>query len=335
METKLEITHELEKLAEEDKLDSKIAILNLPTANYCEKRAERVLNEQGELEQSCLGCIHNELKSTSRLSKDRIEEVIDYFAKNHGTKFITINGRGDPFFPTLKPETVHKVQYAYQNYNIQSYIFTAGDNLDEQTCRILAESDANITISLFGNKFIDADFFAGKEYASAEKPLQNQANIAENLRRLISTYRASPNQPKEGTTRLGMNYVVSESDLQDDGRKVSALKQVANENGLFFVCNTPFEKNSDSAIQQRLETLAHQHSDFNLQHSTAVKGQCQMGAGSSATVDYDGTMLRCPYMDNKDGNGKFQELSQEEREQILEKYVQDRAYLCVMRKHQK
>lgn len=333
-ERKLEITKKLEDLAKEGALDSGVAILNLPGANHCEKRAERICVE-GRLQQSCLGCVTQEIESKDSLGIDDIKNVIDFFAEHYGTRFITINGRGDPFNPRLKEDTLEKIHYATERYGIQAYVFTAGNNLDERTCQLLADYETNVMISLFGNGFIDAGFFTAREYPTALKPLQNQAEIAGNLRRLIRTYREHASQPEDGTTRIGMNYVVSERDLADGWEKVRALKEAANGNGLFFVCNTNFQRHPDDQMQRLFEQMANKHSDFNLRHSTAVNGHCQMGAGSSATVDYDGMMLRCPYMDSKEGNGRFQDLSAEELHKVLSGYMQDSSYPCVMRKHQK
>ncbi|HLC88922.1 MAG TPA: hypothetical protein VJG49_02715 [Candidatus Nanoarchaeia archaeon] len=334
VERKLEITKKLEDLAKEGTLDSGIAILNLPSANYCEKRAEKIYVD-GRLQQSCFGCVTQGTKSGDNLGIDELKKIIDFFAGQHSTRFITINGRGDPFNPKLRENTLEKISYAHEKYEIQAYVFTAGNNLDERTCQILADNEANVMISLFGNGFIDADFFAGKAYPTAPKPLQNQAEIARNLRRLIETYREHHNQSEEGTTRIGMNYVVSERDLADGGAKVRALKQAANENGIFFVVNTNFQKHPNEEIQTLFEQFANDYTDFHLRHSTAVNGQCQMGAGSSATVDYDGMLLRCPYMDNQEGDGRFQDLPAERIQKVLGKYMQDRSYPCVMRKHQK
>ncbi len=336
---KLEITKKLEDLAQEGTLDSGIAILNLPSANYCEKRAERIYvggnYVGGKLQQSCFGCVTQGIKSADYLGIEEIKRVLDVFAEQYGTRFITINGRGDPFHPRLKDGNLEKIRYAHGQHGIQAYVFTAGNNLDKRTCQTLADSEANIMISLFGNWFIDADFFTGREYPTTPKPLQNQAEIAGNLRRLISTYREHPNQPEEGTTRIGMNYVVSERDLTDAGAKVRALKQAANDSGIFFVVNTNFQKHPDVETQRLFEQFAHDYSDFHLRHSTAVNGQCQMGAGSSATIDFDGMLLRCPYMDSKEGDGRFQDLSPEMVKEVLGKYMGDRSYPCVMRKHQK
>ena len=334
VEKKLEITKELEELAQEGALDRGIAILNLPSANYCEKRAERIYVD-GRLQQSCFGCVTQGIKSKKILGINEVKKVLDFFAEWYRTRFITINGRGDPFNPSLRDDNLEKIHYAHTQHGMQAYVFTAGNNLDERTCQILADSKANIMISLFGNWFIDADFFAGREYPTAPKPLQNQAEIAENLRRLIGTYREHHNQSEEGTTMIGMNYVVSERDLVDGGAKVRALKQAANENGIFFVVNTNFQKHPNEEIQTLFEQFANDYTDFHLRHSTAVNGQCQMGAGSSATIDFDGMLLRCPYMDSKEGEGRFQDLSPERIKEVLGEYMRDRSYPCVMRKHQK
>lgn len=332
MEKIIEITAHLNE--EKDTLDQRIAILNMPTANFCRKRGEMV-EIGGRLEQACLGCVTQELKSLSRISIEEIKRIIDYFAKNYGTKFITVNGRGDPFEPRLRAETLEKVRYAAERWRIKAYVFTAGNELDLETCRTLVRYDANVMISLFGNRFIDADFFAGKKYAHSVRLLQDQAEITKRLRMLIQAYKESPNQPKEETTRIGMNYVVTESDLIDSGAKVKALKEAANRERIFFICNTHFKQDSNLEIQKRLERIAREYSDFHLRHSTAVGDQCQMGAGSSATIDYDGTLLRCPYLDNSQGQGKIKELSEEQRRKVLSGYMADRAFPCVMRKHQK
>ncbi|HLD98291.1 MAG TPA: hypothetical protein VI815_03115 [Candidatus Nanoarchaeia archaeon] len=334
VERKLEITHKLESLAEEGILDNIVAILNLPSANYCEKRAERVVVGK-ELQQSCFGCITQGIKPEKYLDIMQIKEVIDFFAINYGTRFISINGRGDPFNPRLKADNLEKITYAKQKYGIQAYVFTAGGNLDKETCDLLAVNETNMMISLFGNRFIDVNFFSGKEYQTSPKPLQNQAKIVENLRRLIESYKQNSNQPEEGTTRVGMNYVVTEEDLADNGTKISTLKKSANDHSIFFVVNTRFQKHPNKDTQKAFEQFANEYSDFHLRHSTAVNGQCQMGAGSSATIDVDGTLLRCPYMEIKEGDGKFQDLSQQGLHEVIGKYQKDRLYPCVMRKHQK
>lgn len=331
VEKTLELTKKLEELDREGGLDREIAILNLPSVNYCEKRAERVL-VNGRLQQSCLGCVTQGISSSDPLGIDEIKKIIDFFAEQYGTRFITINGRGDPFHPELKKENLKKIGYAHKRYGIQAYVFTAGNNLDHRTCRFLTDNKVNVMISLFGNEFIDAEFFAGKEYSTAQKPVQNRAEIAENLRRLIREYRENSEQPEEGTTRIGMNYVVSERDMGDSGAKVRALKQAANDNGIFFVVNTNFQIHLDLRKQRALEQIAYEYSDFHLRHSTFVNGRCQMGAGSSATVDYDGTLLRCPYIDNKEGDGKIQELFLERVNEIIAGYMRDRKSFCVMRR---
>src|SRR3989344_1170218 len=100
-EKKLEITKKLEDLASAGELDNGIAILNLPSANFCEKRAERVQVRE-TLQQSCFGCVTQGIKSKDYLGIDDIKRIIDFFSAEYGTRFITINGRGDPFHPKLK-----------------------------------------------------------------------------------------------------------------------------------------------------------------------------------------------------------------------------------------
>ncbi len=328
MQPKLEITKKLEDLGE--KLDRKdfVAILNLPDANLCEKRAEVVIGESGELEQACLGCITQGIVVSEMLSMSDIKSVIVFFADNYGTKFITINGRGDPLHPKLRERTLEKIRYAAEK-GIQSYIFTAGQNLDWITCRILADYGVTVMMSLFGNKFIDADFFDGKEYSEAEGRLQNQAKIAENFRRLIKIYREHTNQPEKRTSRLGMNYVVSERDILDGAEKLRKLREAAHKNGIVLIVSTNFEPHPDTEIQKKLVQLVRQNTDT--VYSTGVGGQCQMGAGSSATVDFNGQMYRCPYMRCR-REGNFLRLTEDKRKEVIAKYLQSRDYACVVRR---
>lgn len=339
MEYKLEITKKLEDIT--STLTKRIAILNLPTDDLCGKRSEKILLGERPV-QACMDCITQKSTPTKPLSIEKIKSIIDDFSKNYGTLFMTINGKGDPFYPKLKDETLEKIRYAHEKHGIRSYVFTAGDNLDKKTCDFLAEHEVNVMISLYGNQFVDADFFKGKEYT--KELTQDRPRIAENLRRLIKTYKESSIKPEAGTTRLGMNYVVTHtamdgsilwSDIVDEGKKVKALKEAANENGIFFVVNTPFIPNNNPTIQKQLEAMAYQFSDFHLRHSTVVSGECQMGAGSGATVDRDGMLLRCPYMDNSQGGGIYFDLSPEKRDEIINQFMADRKYICVMRKHEK
>ena len=60
-----------------------------------------------------------------------------------------------------------------------------------------------------------------------------------------------------------------------------------------------------------------------------------MGAASSATVYFDGTFLRCPYMDSSEGDGRFSNLAGERIREVVNVYMADRYFPCVMRKHQK
>ncbi len=333
MERKLEITKRLEELAEENALDSSTSVLNIPSANYCEKRKE-IVYVDGKKQQSCYGCVTNQIAMEEGVGFDVIRKGIDFFKENKDTRFITVNGRGDPFHPILKELNLQKIEYA-KELGIGTYVFTAGNNLDDRTCQILADTGTNVMISLYGNRFIDAEFFDGIEYPSkAESPYQNQARIVENLRRLIDAYKKSDNQPEEGLTRIGMNYVVSEKDLEDGGAKVAALKKAANENGIFFVCNTHFGRHDDDETQLLLEKMVDQYSDFNLKHSTFVDGRCQMGVGSSATIDYDGKILQCPYQNNSEGNIKFQDSSVKEIEKELKSHRRD-GPPCKIRPYQK
>ena len=302
MEYKLEILQELENLKEKLHHKDFIAILNLPAINYCEKRAEMIKLSNGELQQACKGCVTQGIIPKGRLSINEIKKIIDFFVENYGTRFITINGRGNPFHRDIKKETLEKIEYAFSK-GIQSYIFTAGNNLDKKTCKVLAKNKANIMISLFGNRFIDAEFFKGKKYSAPKgKHMQNEKELAENLRNLIKIHKDKSVLFSNGSTRIGMNYVISETDLADKCKKIKLLKEEIIKNGIFFICNTNFEPHPNLKIQEKLKELAKIYSDFHLSHSTAVEGQCQMGAGSSATVDYDGELYRCPYMDGK-GDG--------------------------------
>ena len=355
---KLEITQDLESLGEELENPNLVAILNLPDANLCDKRKEFVLRE-GNLEQACRGCVTQSIKVGEMLPIEQVKAAIDYFGGNYGTRWVTINGRGDPFHPKLRKRTLAKIEHAAFR-GIKSYVFTAGNNLDEEVCQLLAEYGANVMISLYGNDFIDGDFFDGKEYDSpvnrlkkllasndaenvlgkalrfGEKGLlQNEAHIAENIRRLIETYRTYYPETHGGltggVTRLAMNYVVMPRDIADNGSKMSKLKIAANENGIGFFCNLEFdavEKYTTETIAQ-LRKLKELHSTS--EHSTSVNGQCQMGAGSSTTIDYNGDMYRCPYMTGG-GDGNFFKLDAQKRREIIDSHVRNRGNSCGMRK---
>ena len=325
---KLEITKKLEGLEDKIWRDDFVAMLNLPDANVCEKRSELVV-VNGELEQACLGCITQGIMSTGTLSIDEIKQTIDYFAENYGTKFITINGRGDPMHPRLKARTLGKIKYAAEK-GIQSYIFTAGQNLDTETCQTLADYEVNVMMSLFGNRFIDADFFNGKNYAiPTERRMQNEALIAENFRRLIRTYTENQSKPEDGTARLGMNYAISERDIEDGGEKLLKLKEAAHKSGICFIVSTLFQPHQDIEVQRKLVSFGKQHTDTI--YSTGVGGQCQMGAGSSVTVDFNGSLYRCPYINGR-GDGNFLKLSEEGKREVIRKYLQSRGYACVVRR---
>ncbi|MBI4164021.1 MAG: hypothetical protein HY512_04105 [Candidatus Aenigmarchaeota archaeon] len=330
MEYKLEITKKLEDLGDQLDSDDFVAILNLPDANLCSKRGEMVELPDGARRQACKDCITQKVKLGERLSKGEVMEAIDYFAFEWGTRFITVNGRGEVFHPGIREMTLWKIRYAALK-GIQSYIFTPGNDLDQNVSRTLANYGVNVMMSLRGNPFIDADFFDGKTYSVPDDPsLQNPAMIAGKLRGLIMAYKESPKQSEEGTTRIGMNYSVSEDDLKNP-EKLRELKESANTNGIFFVCNTDFKPHTDKEVQAQLGALSREYTDFHQSHSTGVNGQCQMGAGSSATVDFDGRMFRCPYFMGK-GDGKFQYMTDEQRKKVVTKYITDREFACALRR---
>ena len=134
----------------------------------------------------------------------------------------------------------------------------------------------------------------------------------------------------KGITRVCMNYVISDKDIKDKAKKLSKLKIAANKNGISLIVNTNFKRSSDKNKQKHIEAIAKKYSDFNLKHTTDVNGICQMGAGSSITVDYDGTILRCPYMDNKDGVGNFLDLREEDIKKRVKEFFKNKKS-CVMR----
>jgi MoaA/NifB/PqqE/SkfB family radical SAM enzyme len=310
MRKKLEITRKLERMD----LRSTIAILNLPAPYHCDK--------------GCKDCVirgkQNILAERSgRLPLEQIKRIMDLFARQYGTVFITINGRGDPFHREVREETLEKISYANER-NMQALVFTAGDNLDDYVCGLLAECRANVMISLFGNGFIDAEFFGGRVYSGRDEL------TAENLRRLMRIYRESPYQPEDGTARLGFNYVVDEQDMSNP-TKLMELREAARGNGLFFLCNTNFIPHPDPEVREQLRLFALEQSDFNLAHSTFAQGVCQMGAGSSVTIAADGEIYRCPYM-TEGGEGKIIDMSDERLKEIMARYMNERRYACVLRK---
>ncbi|MBD3210934.1 hypothetical protein GF318_06160 [Candidatus Micrarchaeota archaeon] len=321
MKRKLEITRKLEFMAVSSHpkklgnlLENSVAILNLPASFHCDK--------------GCPGCVMQKddaiLKEREgALPRWKIFSLISEFSEKFGTKFITINGRGGPLHPMVKGETLEKIQYA-EARGISSYLFTSGDYLEPETCELLAALGSNVMISLLGNGFLDKDFFSGREYQGTPK------TIAGNVRMLISAFRDSRNQPEEGLTRLGMNYVVSRRDLKKPAR-LRELKKAANDNGIFFVCNVDFEPDLNPFRRARLLRLAKECSDFNLSHSTSVKGICQMGAGSSLTIAPDGSIYHCPYMyEGSDGN--ITTVSEEQLLRIAARYITQEQYACIKRK---
>jgi MoaA/NifB/PqqE/SkfB family radical SAM enzyme len=327
----LEITKELKDLAKKGKLDNSVAILNMPAANECEKRKQLIMAPSGELVPACGICVTQLILDKNRISPNQIRQVIDYFAQNHETKFITIPGEGNPLHPKVKQETLDKIRYA-SSKGIQAYTFNAGNGLDEKTCQILADNKTNVMMSLRGNPFIDADFFRGKQYPSSTGKLQNQARIAEMFRRLIKTYQDNSNQPEQGTTRLGMNYTVTEIDLRDNGRKLTDLRKAAEDNGIFVVANTEFDLYSNPQTNQETKKRL---GALTFGHSTSVNGVCQMGAGWSITISPEGYILRCPYLGKEMSRGnlftKSKELDYNLIERVLGEFKTERKYACVLR----
>jgi len=328
---KLEIPKKLEDLAKEGTLDRIIAILNLPAEFHCEKFYEKRQSPDGLWIQSCKDCVAEKDIPKTRLQIDKIKEIIDYFASNQGTNFIAIPGRGNPLHPKVREETLEKIRYA-STKGLQSYLFSASNGLTEDICRTLAEKGTNVMMSLRGNPFIDAEFFSGKNYPISTGNKQNKARIAENFRRLITAYRESPNQPESGTTRLAMNYVVTEADLIDNGKRINYLKQATLDSGILLVTNPEFDiyTNPKISAETRERILS-----LTSPHSTMVNGQCRMGARSSLTIDSDGKILRCPYLPRELGYGnvltKDGRLDIERIQRALTEYASGKAYACVAR----
>ena len=345
MEYKLEITMELEKLALTEDLDDRIAVLNMPVGPLCGKMSEKVI-ERGTERYSCEDCIARVLLQAKGLSlgegmsEEQAEEIIDFFAEHHGTRIITVNGRGDPFHPNYRRGTLAKIRHAAKR-GMQSYVFTAGNALDDEIIEQLALHKVNVMISEYGNKvtaegksFLDADFFSGRAYSSSTGRFFDANSVATNLRQLIARYQQMNDTPL-GATRLGMNYVVTEEDIIDSGMKLSLLKEEADRNRIFLICNTPFDKNQDESKQNVLERMAHKYSSFHLQHSTLVDGYCRMGVGA-ITVEHDGTVLDCPYKNVSDGEGNFFELLKSGRiYDVVDRFRDSRVAPCVLRTHQK
>jgi MoaA/NifB/PqqE/SkfB family radical SAM enzyme len=323
----LRITRELEQLAEEGTLDERIAMLNLPGPNLCGKRLEWRVDDDGELRQSCEGCVTQPLGNRAHwLDDETVRGLIDRFAARYETRWVTVTGWGDPFHPVVKPQTLLKVAFAHER-GLGSYLFTAGDNLDQATCDFLARTKTDVMLSLYGNPFLDARFFEGKTaYSSGRGRIQDEARIAHSFRRLIASLRQEP--LPAGLTRVGMNYVLTKRDLRDQSR-VQELKAAANEHGVYFVANLDFKQNPDEKVQERLVSLA-QSVNGSRAHSTMVHGHCRMGVGS-VTVAYDGTLYACPYLSGE-GDGNINLLDEAGLDWIVRGYMADRRFACAYRK---
>ena len=75
MEIMLEITQKLKDMSDKGLLDNSIAILNLPARNLCNKRAEKVIGDSGNLEQACDGCVTQAIRNDGTLSLQRIKKI--------------------------------------------------------------------------------------------------------------------------------------------------------------------------------------------------------------------------------------------------------------------
>ncbi|MBI2572331.1 hypothetical protein HYV86_00565 [Candidatus Woesearchaeota archaeon] len=345
----LEIVADLEQVARAARLDLNQLpyILNLPDVNVCEKRSQYVFENDKKV-QACRGCVTSPFAGDDRiLSLDQSIMILDFAKEHFDIGWITINGYGDPLsgavMPdgnTIKQRTIAKIQHAAR-LGVRSYVFNAGDNLDPQTADIFVENGVNVMWSLFGNKFVDADFFGGREY---DEPLQlrgtaqqqNPARIAANLRDFISTMNRKAHSPKDGITRLGMNYVFTEHD-RENPQRVERLSQAAQEHGIAFMCNTPFGTTDIILKQAAKQYVPNQRS-----HSTSVyvpslgMEQCQMGAGAVITVGAYGNIGQCPYVaphQDLQQNGNIVLKNGGINLQLLENITRhlNREYLCLPR----
>jgi MoaA/NifB/PqqE/SkfB family radical SAM enzyme len=322
VEKKLEITRRLEARAApngnfKNRLRGTFSILNLPAPFHCGRACKGCINRQPGARKTL------EEENRGALSPQQTKDIISLFAEKYGTLFITVNGRGDPFHPKVAEETLEKISHA-NSLGMQAYVFTAGDNLDARTSRFLAESGTNVMISLFGNQFLGAEFFDGEAYS------RRDAKVAANLRTLIAEYMSSSNQPEDGITRIGMNYVLGPDDA-DDHTRLARLKLAANQNGIFFICNRDFDTGAHAEHNGVLTALARAYSDFGLPHSTFADGVCQMGAGSSITIAANGDVYRCPYMlEGSDGN--VLSMGEDGITLLFARYLANREYCCIVRK---
>jgi len=311
-------------------LDSIIAILNLPRPFFCARQGRKVIDTSGKIDVSCKGCIAGkDAYAKAPLAIDKIKDAIDYFKANYGTIITTVTGKGDPFHPNVVDDTLGIVRHSAK-MGIVPYVFTAGDHLDDRVIGTLADAGANIMISLLGNPFIDAGFFAGKAYPRMNKPgFVDPYTIAANIRKLIKAYRRVPTPA--GTSRIGFNYVIKPADLAD-ATKVKGLRDAITDAGLFLICNPYFGHDIDAATTKALRAMAKAYSHFGLTHSTGFDGRCHVGAGSSCTIDYDGRLLRCPHLTTS-GDGDFFSLrASGALDGVLKGYMKDRKYSCTVRK---
>ncbi|MBN2121498.1 hypothetical protein JW721_00360 [Candidatus Micrarchaeota archaeon] len=322
MQKQLEIMHAMQNIASTHNgkmsLRRKFRILNLPGTFHCEEQCRKCINREG----SAANAHFRELNG--KLPMKATKQLISLFARRFGTKFVAISGRGDPFHPRVAQETMQKIAHATSE-GVRSYVFTQGNNLSPQICRFLSNHGVNVMIGLAGNNtFIDEKFFKGAAYGG------RSAEIATSLRTLFLAYTYCSNPPAYGLTRLGMNYVLGingEPDLD----KLAALKDAANGNGIYFVCNTPLHSEEGRKHKRKMAALALAYSDFNLPHSTYADGRCQMGAGSSITIAPNEDVYRCPHM-MEGSMGNIMLLKEEPLTALFSRCLGDRRHACVIRK---
>ncbi|HLD78392.1 MAG TPA: hypothetical protein VJB16_05175, partial [archaeon] len=77
----LEITKKLADLGDALENPGVIAVLNLPAANLCEKRAELVAEPDGTLRQACEGCITQHVRGKRPMDREEVKAVIDHFGQ--------------------------------------------------------------------------------------------------------------------------------------------------------------------------------------------------------------------------------------------------------------
>ncbi|OIO65765.1 hypothetical protein COY28_00625 [Candidatus Woesearchaeota archaeon CG_4_10_14_0_2_um_filter_57_5] len=342
-QVELEVADRLQKMYLEGTLERSIALLNITRPNICEKRGESQ-EIDGQVQQSCRGCVTQGIgRKGAYASLEQLTGIIDYFAQTWGARVLAIPGQGNPLHPALAQDTMALLEYAFNTYGMIGYTFNAVDNLTEENCRRLADAQVNVMVSLKGNQFIDAPFFHDHPRYSppTRKGEQDRPRIAEELNRFLDIYGDHPDQPAEGLTRIGFNYVVGPSDVADQGAKLDRLSKAIRARGYWFGVNTPFERNEDQGVQARLEALQREYVDR--PHSLAIKTsdgvhQCALGNTWTATVGPFGELYQCPYMGGMQTDGLFQKVLNDGPDAmsgLMRRYMAPKDTPCIMRPHQR